>query len=87
MSNVEGEEVMFSGENVTLRKSFTNSSALAFARYNQLLFHLEITFQNGTVYRYKGVDPVTVNEFFKAESAGRFFQANILKGHLCERLK
>lgn len=56
-----------------------NSSNLMSARYNEIDGLLDVTFKNGTEYRYKGV-PVTVyEELKKTESAGKFLN-QVIKG-------
>ena len=41
---------------------------------------LIVSFKNGTTYRYKDVDQDTVQEFFAAESHGKFLNA-VIKPH------
>jgi len=73
------EEMFLGGERIT-RKAFENSSSLAFASYDKVANELEVTFKNGTRYRYFGVQQQLVTDLFEAQSVGKFFQAVIKKG-------
>jgi hypothetical protein len=52
------------------------SSNIKSAGYSDDTQTLEIEFQNG-VYRYQLVPQEIADEFFKAESCGKYFMANI----------
>jgi hypothetical protein len=57
--------------------NFSNSSNILRIDYDHLMNVLTVFFRNGTNYQFVKV-PVTVCEEFKtAESAGRFFIANV----------
>jgi len=56
-----------------------NSSNLSSARYNEAEGLLDVTFQNGTEYRYKGVPATTFEDLKKTESAGKFLN-QVIKG-------
>jgi len=47
---------------------------------------LEIEFASGDVYRYFGVPPSVHDELMRAESHGRFFNANIRDRFRYERM-
>ena len=47
---------------------------------------LIVSFKNGTTYRYKDVDQDTVQEFFSAESHGKFLNAVIKPNFAVEQL-
>lgn len=80
-------EQFIGGENI-VRKSFKDSTSIAFASYNKLHMWLEVTFKNGSIYRYKGIPEEQVNELFSASSTGKHFQ-NYVKnaGYSYERIK
>ena len=47
---------------------------------------LIVSFKNGTTYRYKDVDPDTVQEFFAADSHGKYLNAVIKPHYAVEQL-
>ena len=53
------------------------SSNLKSVGYDRAHRILEIEFQNGRVYRYRGVPPEEYEALLKAPSLGRYFIANI----------
>ncbi len=52
----------------------SNLKSVGYDRANRVL---EIEFQNGRVYRYRGVPPEEYEELLKAPSLGRYFIATI----------
>lgn len=54
-----------------------DSSAIASARYDTARRVLEITFTGGRVYDYRGVPEAIWTALLKADSKGRFFNAQI----------
>ena len=54
-----------------------NSSVLSEATYDTTTRQLVLTFQNGTIYTYDNVDESVYQGLTTADSAGRFFSANI----------
>lgn len=64
-----------------------DSSMLETAMYTPDTKELEVTFKsNGAQYRYDGVPEDVVNDFFNAESAGKFFIKNIKDKYETTRL-
>ena len=55
------------------------SSTIASADYDGARQKLTISFKNGGVYDYSGVDAKTYNDFLEAPSQGTFF-ANYIRG-------
>jgi hypothetical protein len=47
---------------------------------------MELTFKNGTVYRYANVPPEVYAEFMASESLGKFFAAMIRNVYRAERV-
>jgi hypothetical protein len=70
---------------MTIRKQF-DSKNLAHGVYDEEKHVLEITFQTGAVYRYKDVPEDVFNELCSAESAGRYFAANVKNAFDFERI-
>ena len=57
-----------------------NSTNIIRAGHDPKSLELEIQFQNGTVYRYKGVPRGLYNGIFTSDSPGVFFRKNIIGG-------
>jgi hypothetical protein len=55
----------------------TPSSSIAHVRYKRSEHTLDVTFQNGSAYRYFDVSPETVKELLAAPSIGRQFNAHL----------
>ena len=60
-----------------LENSNPNSSVIKNWFYNQVENKLKITFQNGNVYEYEGVDEGVYKSLCEAESHGKYFSQNI----------
>jgi hypothetical protein len=56
----------------TIRSSFLES-----CEYDKKTKILKITFRNGKEYEYKDVPQEVYNDFITAESAGKYYTANI----------
>lgn len=54
-----------------------NSSVLREASYDNTSRRLVLSFRNGTTYSYDNVDESIFRGLMNADSAGRFFAANI----------
>ena len=54
-----------------------NSSTIQKAEYDNLLDTLDIHFRSGGVYQYVGVPRSVFTELTQAESAGKYFHANV----------
>ena len=54
-----------------------NSTVIREASYNSDSRQLVLAFQNGTTYTYANVDEAVFRGLTSADSAGRFFAANI----------
>jgi hypothetical protein len=82
--NTEDDETLFDGSPRYIIKSFKRSTFLSFAKYDKQFCELTILFQNGSKYKYYGVDQVTVDEMIrleeKEESVGTYFRNYIAKG-------
>lgn len=65
------------GQPLTPQGLFLASTAIAEYRYNPTLLILRITFVEGGVYDYFGVDSFTVLSLSRASSKGRYFVFNI----------
>lgn len=59
--------------------NFINSSILSSFTYDTVLGTLIVKMKNGTGYQYSGVPENVVDEFTKAESAGRYFSTVLAK--------
>lgn len=82
MSNKIDDDFLFVGdEERKIRKALNkNSSSIAFLSYDKLLHLLEITFNNGSVYEYKGIPEDLVNEIINSDKPGQVFSAMIKAG-------
>ncbi len=54
-----------------------NSSMIKYAEYNPDLQELTVTFNNDVDYLFSEVEENIVQDFFAAESHGKFFNQNI----------
>ena len=54
--------------------------------YNQSTKELEITFKNGTTYKYKDVDPTVIAGLLDAPSCGSYFAQNIKNSYKFEKV-
>ncbi len=54
--------------------------------YNQSTKELEITFKNGTTYKYKDVDPTVITGLLDAPSSGSYFAQNIKGNYKFEKV-
>ena len=54
-----------------------NSSMIKYAEYNPDLKELTVTFNNDVDYLYYDVEESSVQEFFSADSHGKYFNENI----------
>jgi hypothetical protein len=54
-----------------------NSSTIVEVEYHKEEQNLDVTFKAGKTYRYYGVPEEVYNEFIKAESLGKYLNANI----------
>lgn len=54
-----------------------DSTCLSEGTYNRKTEVLTLTFTDGSVYSYEGVDEETVRDLASAKSSGRFFNFNI----------
>lgn len=68
-----------------MRRQEVTSSNLKSVGYDKKNQVLEIEFQNGRVYRYRGVPPEEHEELLKAPSLGSYFIANIRDEYEYER--
>ena len=66
--------------------TFSNSTNLAFAKYDSLMNILELTFQNGTQYSYHGIDKETYDGLITSTSAGSYF-STVIRKNKCNRIK
>ena len=64
---------------------FPGSSSVASAGYEVDTSTLYVNFVKGTCYRYYNVPEVVFQSLLAAESAGKFFSANIQKSFPFER--
>jgi hypothetical protein len=62
------------------------SSVLASALYLPERCRLEVEFRSGLFYHYFDVPPQTYGELLKADSKGRYFNANIRNRFLCKQM-
>lgn len=53
------------------------SSVLRSVEYDDEACELDITFQSGKIYRYRGVPPEIVDELLDAGSKGEYFNLHI----------
>lgn len=60
-----------------LENSNVNSSVIKNWFYNQVEKKLKVTFQNGSVYEYEGIEPDVYDSLCEAESHGKYFSQNI----------
>jgi hypothetical protein len=56
------------------------------AVYNFTTNSLKVEFNSGAVYEYANVDPLTYDEFCKAESQGKFFNEKIKNNYTNSKL-
>lgn len=70
-----------------LKGEFPNSSNLDTYAYTPSDRVLVITFQSGGRYAYNGVPEETVHALVAAESAGKFFAANIRNAYPVTKLE
>jgi hypothetical protein len=63
-----------------------NSSNVAEIGYDPSSMTLEIAFNNGNVYQYFDVPEAVYDELMRAESIGKFLNANIKDNYRCVRL-
>ena len=70
----------------TAFRASINSSNLQTAAYDPSRECLEIQFKSGAVYDYYAVPEEIFAELISAESAGRFFAAEIKDKFECERI-
>jgi len=59
--------------------SITNSSNILGIHYDSSNFFLEVTFKNGTVYRYLDIPKEIYETFLVSPSKGKFLHENIKK--------
>jgi len=64
----------------------TDSSMIKKAVYNFTTNSLKVEFNSGAVYEYANVDPLTYDEFCKAESQGKFFNEKIKNNYTNSKL-
>lgn len=64
-----------------------NSSNLKSAKYNTESKDLEITFNNNSVYEYKGVPWEVFTRFRMSESQGKYFNTNISKNYTYKKIQ
>jgi hypothetical protein len=64
---------------------FPGSSTIASAGYDADTSTLYVNFVKGTCYRYMNVPEIVFQSLVSAESAGKFFTANIQKSFPYER--
>lgn len=57
------------------------SSMISWAEYDEAKQELEITFTNGSVHAYFRVPKGVYDQFLKAPSQGKFFNANIKQAY------
>lgn len=67
--------------------SFVDSSTIARIAYESDNSTLVVEFLSGRQYRYFDVEAAHFDELIAAPSAGKYFNANILKKYKFERLK
>lgn len=63
------------------------SSAIKNVEYDENTAILDITFHNGTTYRYYAVNENIVNEMLNANSIGNFFNEKIKNNYTTYNLK
>ena len=71
---------LFLGGSKKREKNFQNSSTILRAEYNSATRRLVVLFVGGNTYQYQGVPEEVVNEFFNAESPGKYLNEQIKKG-------
>jgi hypothetical protein len=64
-----------------------DSSHVARSRYNAMDRTLDLEFQNGSVYRYHGVDSATNKNFQEARSQGQYLHQHIKGVYHAEQIK
>lgn len=62
------------------------SSELQSVGFDEAASILQVKFQNGRVYRYQGVPQSVFENLLRADSKGRFFNAQIRDRYPCQRL-
>ena len=65
------------GNTLSNKFYFENSSTLSCAVYDSLMDNLIVEFKNGSTYEFVGVPKSLFDDLCSAESAGRFFAANV----------
>ena len=63
-----------------------DSSMIKAITYNEQNKTLFVQFKNESVYAYSDVENTTVEQFLKAESKGKFFNANVKEQHTCTKI-
>ena len=71
------EKLTEASEDLINRDHPVASTALLNLRYNFLNDELEVTFNDGSIYSYSGIDPSTFAGLMRAGSKGQYFNYNI----------
>jgi KTSC domain len=64
-----------------------DSSHLTRSRYNAMDHTMDVEFENGSVYRYHGVQPITYTRFLASPSQGMFHADQIKNNYATKRIK
>ena len=72
--------------NITHLEAALDSSTIDRIRYDGKELRLFVRFHNGITYAYAKVDPILVLQLLLADSAGKFFIANIRDSHAVVKL-
>jgi hypothetical protein len=67
-------------------REYSTSSNIAKIEYDDDTFEMDITFQNGAVYKYFYVPTYEFDRFISSESHGQFFHAFIKNEYAYEKL-
>lgn len=70
-----------------MRHQEVTSEHIESVGYSPLNRVLEVTFQNGSTYQYRGVSPIEHKQMMSCPSAGQFLHHNIKPNYDAERVK